>query len=578
MNYQKIEELFVDFILELIGPSKEKEKEGKTIILIIKKVIINIFNSKFPEYNIYLMPYGSFPSKTYLKDSDIDLTILLELKTSKQILSELPINLINQAFTTIKEGLEKYNNKISYEFFTDIKIIPSNIQLLKCKIGLFSIDITINNFSGLNKILFFNYIENILQEKFEKNKLFFDLSYSKNKIVMFRRTLLLIKGWCFYEGKLMGSNIGLMANYTLEILIIYIFNLHYKYIYNEFDGFEKFFEILEKINLEKNVISLFGIISKINFLKALSDFNSDALRETDINQPFWYFNKKYKNITFNNEKEIDNEKLNQNSYESLLNLDNISKFLISINNSLGKFYLQKEGKIINMPNYDKFINILDPMNNHNNLGKSINYHSYEKMKKVIKYINKKLKQIQSVRKKGNPFLYINSLLNLFNITLSKNFIELFSLSLSTSKIISNSKFLKFSNKENNINIDKEEIDKFNKLFSFTKENNNINKIESEDEDEFFEDNEEENDCEEEDEYAKEEEEDDEDNNNEGEQNFINEEKINFPNIINNDIIKKLYEHINNIDININYYNLLLKESNEYEDNLEIFLKEHKIFM
>ena len=54
--------------------------------------------------------------------------------------------------------------------------------------------------------------------------------------------------------------------------------------------------------------------------------------------------------------------------------------------------------MINGANFDKYINVLDPLNNHNNLGKSINYHSHKKTKKVILYINKKLKNMQDSEK------------------------------------------------------------------------------------------------------------------------------------------------------------------------------------
>ena len=67
----------------------------------------------------------------------------------------------------------------------------------------------------------------------------------------------------------MGSNIGLMASYTLEILVKYLFNLHYEFIYNEFDGFEKFFELMEKNDWDKNIISLFGIFPHLNFQKSI---------------------------------------------------------------------------------------------------------------------------------------------------------------------------------------------------------------------------------------------------------------------------------------------------------------------
>ena len=617
MNYKQIEELFVDLILELIAPNIEREKERNESFSIIKEIIINKFYCKLPDYFIYILPYGSFPAKTYLKNADIDITIFFELKSSKKIVIDIPGDLINKAFNLIKEALQKYNKDYSSELFSDIKIIVADIPLLKFKIGSVSVDISVNNFSGMYKILFIDFIEQQLGTQFNKNNLFFDSSYSSNKINIFRRTLLLIKAWCFYEGNLMGSNIGLMANYTLEILVIYIFNLHYEYIFNEFDGFEKFFEFMEEINLEKNVISLFGVISNLNFHQKLSAFNSDIFEELNlsVNQPFWYFENKYKDIkdesdVIENLNIINNFNTN-NKCKPLLKIDEIKAFITNINKSIGNIYLKKEGKVINVANYDKIVNILDPLNNHNNLGKSINFHSYSKMKKIINYMNKKLKKVQKIRRKGNPFLYINSLLNLFEVTLSNSFIHLFIKSVSNPRIISNSKYLKHKT-FNGVKfiIDKEKIKKFNASFSSKeiKDNDNIYKktdfLEIEDLDDFVE--EKENDeyikkePEEEDKYAEKEEEKDEDEDeskdeyeeekSKSQKNEIideddeyldkiinnNEDNLIFPILINNEIITKLFELYENKQKNIEYNNLLIQQSNVYSIKLSQFLKLHNL--
>jgi hypothetical protein len=248
MNYHKIEELFVDFILDIIGPNLERESDRNDNLNQVKDILIEIFKNNLQDYITYIFPYGSYPIKIYLNNADIDITIFFESKSEHKILLDLPDDLIKNAIITIKEGFENYNKKQSCEVFSDIKIINADIKLLKCKINSISLDISINNLSGLYKIILIDYIENLFKSQFNNNNLFPESCYFDNKINIFRRTLLLIKGWCFYEGNLMGSNIGLMASYTLEILVIYIFNLHYEYIYNEFDGFEKFFEIMEKID------------------------------------------------------------------------------------------------------------------------------------------------------------------------------------------------------------------------------------------------------------------------------------------------------------------------------------------
>ena len=597
MNYNKIEELYVDFILDIIGPNLEREMERNTNLNIVKDIIIKIFNKKLPDYKTFIFPYGSYPIKTYLKDADIDITIFFELKSEHKVYIDLSVELINKVLLLIKEEFERYNKTISFELFSDIKIIMADIRLLKCKIGSISLDISINNFSGLYKIVLIDYIENQFKSQFNKNNLFTENNYSDNKINIFRRTLLLIKGWCFYEGNLMGSNIGLMASYTLEILVIYIFNLHYEYIYNEFDGFEKFFEIMEKIDWEKNIISLFGIFSNFSFQKKLSIFNTsihNSKDHKDINEPFWYFNKD-KNMYNKKDKEINSHLYNDTECEPLLKINELKKLITPINKNIGNIYLKKEGKIINSTNFDKLMNILDPLNNYNNLGKSISYHSNSKMKKVITYMNQQFKNIHKIRKKGNPFLYINSLLNLFKLTLSKNFIELFINYINSPRIMSNSKLFKKNKKEKKIiKIDIEEIQKFNALFTKEKINSNINYYDDEEYDNYEEENEdgggdpEGKDFEknyEEDEYAEEEEEQEEKNDKNinddhkgiiDEKFIIKEEKIKFTPLINNQVIKKIFEIYENKQKIINSNNELLKESKEYSNILEKVLKDYNL--
>ena len=599
MNYNKIEELYVDFILDIIGPNLERESERSINLKIVEGIIIKIFKIKLPDYTTYLLPYGSYPIKTYLKNADIDITIFFESKIEKKVLIDLSLDLINKSILLIKDEFERYNKEVSFELFSDIKIIMADIRLLKCKIGSISLDISINNFSGLYKIVLIDYIENQFKSQFNKNNLFFESSYSDNKLNIFRRALLLIKAWCSYEGNLMGSNIGLMASYTLEILVIYVFNNYHEYIYNEFDGFEKFFEVMEKIDWEKNIISLFGIFSNISFQKKLSIFNSHIqnikdIDNKEINEPFWYYKEKYNkndkgfNLLLNGENDKDKE--------PLIKLNELKKLIAPLNKSMGNMYLKKEGKLINSANFDKLINILDPINNYNNLGKSINYHSNSKMKKVIIYLNQQIKMIHKMRKKGNPFLYINALLNLFRQTLSTNFIDLFANYVNAPRILSNSRLYQNNKKpdKNKFKIDKEEIIKFNKLFTDEKTSFNINYHDEEEYDNFEDENEEgeggldleEKDLEdayEEDEYAEEEEEED---NYKREMNGISkynekklinkDEKIKFIKLANNQVIKKIFELYENKQKTINDNNQLLKESLDYSNKLNKFLKSLKL--
>ena len=75
MDYKKIEELFIDYILSTLGPNKEIEIERNNALNKIKEIIENILRKELHDFITYIIPYGSFPVKTYLKDADIDITI-----------------------------------------------------------------------------------------------------------------------------------------------------------------------------------------------------------------------------------------------------------------------------------------------------------------------------------------------------------------------------------------------------------------------------------------------------------------------------------------------------------------------
>ena len=596
MDYKKIEELFVDYILSTIGPNAETETERNNVLYKIKEIIENILRKALPDFIIYVIPYGSFPVKTYLKDADIDITIFFYSKIDKILLLNIDNERIDFTISVIKEGFEKINKESDIEIINDIKIIMADIRLLKCKIGNINIDISINNYAGIYKIIFINYIEEHIKDKFNLLQIYNNNSYSDNKRNLFRRTFLLIKAWCLYEGKLMGSNIGLMATYTLEILVIYIFNFYYNEISNELEGFEKFFEIMQKFNWEKEIISLYGIIPKFNFFAKLENYNKhiemEAINRNKliINKPFWYLEE-------NNEKDFIVDKKDK---KPLLGINDIKTYINYLNRGIESTYLRSVGNKIESVNYDKMINILDPLNNHNNLGKSINYHSKSRMKLVISFTIKKLKKIKEIRKSSNPFIYMNSLLNLFKDTLSTIDLELFEKYLKVPKIISNSKIYKKykknkNNEDSSFTVEKTDIDKFNKIFNenYVSDNNNTSlNLEEEDYDEYEEDKKEElsmdksdnGEEEDEDQYEEDISNSIEDNkelretseDSEDDDYYDIKEKFCLDYILNKEIMKKLFDLYEKKEMSIKNNNMFISQTQKYSTELFDFLQKQKL--
>lgn len=42
---------------------------------------------------------------------------------------------------------------------------------------------------------------------------------------LFKRSIILIKAWCYYESRILGAHHGLISTYGLETLVLYIFHL-----------------------------------------------------------------------------------------------------------------------------------------------------------------------------------------------------------------------------------------------------------------------------------------------------------------------------------------------------------------
>ena len=106
-----------------------------------------------------------------------------------------------------------------------------------------------------------------------------------------------------------------------------------------------FFNSIYEINFDKNILTLFGPINKEH-----------------------YFNNKNKNDLF---CYIENK--NQKK-EYLLNIEDINDIIIKLNKSK-EILIQNESKNIFQ---NKLCDIIDPINESNNLGKSINNHSFQK--------------------------------------------------------------------------------------------------------------------------------------------------------------------------------------------------------
>ena len=385
-NYSLIEKVFTEYILSYSGPNSEIDEYREDKYSIIKNIIINSFQEE-PDIKIEIFSFGSFPFKSYHRDSDIDMTLILLDKSTNKLMTSYNLELLNKVLNIIENALKQYFSQHYNEEY--IERIEADVRLIKCKLEGVSFDISINNFVGLFKFILMHYIETN----------YFDTYF-------YKRTLLLIKTWCYYEGNILGSNIGLLNGYALEVLIIYMFNNFKGKFNSELEAFFTFFNMMSKIDWETQLVTIYGVydftlLNKYNL--NLEELLTKEEQDKDLK------------ITYKQISDFVKQFERFNDIEKVQNFNVNSKTIV-----LGKYNMH----------------IIDPIYNTNNLGKSVNFHNSSRIKELFEYMDIQCQDLVKLKlDKISPYNYFNEISNLFTSLITLNDSELFKIKLSEPKIL-----------------------------------------------------------------------------------------------------------------------------------------------
>ncbi|CAH9138566.1 unnamed protein product [Cuscuta epithymum] len=239
-----------------------------------------------------VFPYGSVPLKTYLPNGDIDLTALSD-PTIEESLAQ-----------NILASLQAEEQKQNTEY--DVR----DTQFINAEI---------------------------------------DRIVGKNHL--FKRTLMLIKCWCYYESRILGAHHGLLSTYALEILVLYIFQLFHASLNTPVAALYRFLDYYSKFDWGKYCVSLNGPV------------RISSLPDIVVELP-------------------DNGKTNLLLAEERLR-DCMEMFAVpSRAPESNKRVFQQ-----------KYLNIVDPLKENNNVGRSVHKGNYHRICFAFKYGVRKLGQI-----------------------------------------------------------------------------------------------------------------------------------------------------------------------------------------
>ncbi|CAH9089029.1 unnamed protein product [Cuscuta epithymum] len=303
-------------ILHKVQPTAVSEERRRAVIDYVQRLVRGSLGCE-------VFPYGSVPLRTYLPDGDIDLTAFGGPMMEDALANDL-VSLLEE------EGKNK-----SAEFIVkDVQLIRAEVKLVKCIIQNIVVDISFNQIGGLCTLCFLEQVDHLI-----------------GKDHLFKRSIILIKAWCYYESRILGAYHGLISTYALETLVLYIFHLFHSTLDGPLAVLYRFLEYFSKFEWEKYCISLSGPV----LISSLPEIVAEA-------------------------PENDGSDL-------LLSSD----FLVYC---AVKFSVPSRGVDTNSRTFAlKHLNIVDPLKENNNLGRSVSKGNFFRIRSAFAYGARKLGRI-----------------------------------------------------------------------------------------------------------------------------------------------------------------------------------------
>ncbi|KAJ0088925.1 hypothetical protein Patl1_31518 [Pistacia atlantica] len=170
---------------------------------------------------------------------------------------------------------------------------------------------------------------------------------------LFKRSVILIKAWCYYESRILGAHHGLISTYALETLVLYIFHLFHTSLNGPLAVLYKFLDYFSKFDWDNYCISLNGPV------------RVSSLPEVVVETP-------------------------ENGGQDLLLSTEFLKDCVE------QFSTPSRGFETNSRTFPpKHLNIVDPLKENNNLGRSVSKGNFYRIRSAFTYGARKLGRILS---------------------------------------------------------------------------------------------------------------------------------------------------------------------------------------
>ncbi|KAK2079093.1 hypothetical protein QBZ16_002783 [Prototheca wickerhamii] len=181
--------------------------------------------------------FGSVPLRTYLPDGDVDISLFCKSSRDQAAMRGAWAGRLLSALQW-----ETRRGPLHLPI-QDVQIIQAEVQLVKCIVAGVVVDISFDTIGGLCTVAFLESVDRLL-----------------GRGHLFKRSILLIKAWCYYESRLLGAHHGLLSSYALETMVLNVINRHHSILRTPLQVLMQFLETYSSFDWETHGLSLQGTV------------------------------------------------------------------------------------------------------------------------------------------------------------------------------------------------------------------------------------------------------------------------------------------------------------------------------
>lgn len=315
-RWMKAEEKTAELIAT-IQPNPPSEERRNAVADYVQRLIMKCFPCQ-------VVTFGSVPLKTYLPDGDIDLTAFSKNQNLKDTWAH-----------QVRDMLEHEEKNENAEFrVKEVQYIQAEVKIIKCLVENIVVDISFNQLGGLCTLCFLEEVDHLIGQNH-----------------LFKRSIILIKAWCYYESRILGAHHGLISTYALETLVLYIFHVFNGTFAGPLEVLYRFLEFFSKFDWDHFCVSLWGPVP----MSSLPDVTAEPPRK--------------------------------DGGDLLLS----KLFLDACSSVYAVFPAGQENQ--GQPFLPKHFNVIDPLRVNNNLGRSVNKGNFFRIRSAFAFGAKRLARL-----------------------------------------------------------------------------------------------------------------------------------------------------------------------------------------